>query len=420
MKIRLNIGDTSQLLEMDDENVLGVLHANPVPHGRTGAEEVRYALEHPIGTGRLNEIVQPGETVAIITSDITRPMPTWEVMPVLLEELHACGIQDKDITLIFALGSHRKQTKEEQSKLAGEAVSQKIRCLDSDQDDVVHVGITSRGTPVDLFRPAVEADRLICLGNIEYHYFAGYSGGAKAVMPGISTWQAIQSNHRMMVREEAHAGNLDTNPVRQDIEEAGKMTGIDFILNVVLDEQHRILRAFAGDAVQAHCEGCRYLDQLYQIPIAEKADIVVVSQGGSPKDINLYQTQKALDNAAHAVKDSGTIILVGSCREGYGNPVFEEWLLEAEKPQDLIDHLNREFRLGGHKAAAIALVEQKASIYLVSDMAPAMVRHAFMKPFDSVQSAFDAALAEQGKQAKVLIMPYGGSTLPVLVSDQAE
>ena len=223
MKIQLGIGAGTQTVEVPDRCVQQVLEPNPVPHGLTGEAEVRRALAEPIGTPRLREIVRPGETIAIITSDITRPMPTWTVMPPLLDELYEAGIRPQDITLVFALGSHRPHTAEEMRRLAGERAFQEIRCVDGDPEDCVRLGVTSRGTPVDITRVVAEADRRICLGNIEYHYFAGYSGGAKAIMPGVSTRAAIQANHSMMVQEAACAGNLDTNPLRQDIEEAAAL-----------------------------------------------------------------------------------------------------------------------------------------------------------------------------------------------------
>jgi len=272
--------------------------------------------------------------------------------------------------------------------------------------------VTQRGTPVDIVRCVAEADRRICLGNIEYHYFAGYSGGAKAIMPGVSTRAAIQSNHSRMVEEAACAGKLAGNPVREDIEEAAAMVGVDFIVNVVLDEHKEIIHASAGELTLAHREGCAFLDKLYAVQILERADIVVVSQGGAPKDLNLYQTQKALDNAKHAVKKGGTIVLVGSCKEGLGEKTFEEWLLNAPTAHSLIERINAEFRLGGHKAAAIAMVLENADIYLVSDLEPDFVKSIFLTPYSETQAAFDAAMAKQGPNATVLVMPYGGSTLP--------
>lgn len=414
MKIELGFGDTTQILNVPDENLSEVLVPNDIEHTMNADEAVKNALEHPVASARLRDIVKPGEKIAIITSDITRPMPTYAVMPFLLDELSSAGVSDKDIALVFALGSHRKHSDAEKIKLAGEQTFRRIACVDGDTADCVHLGVTSRGTPVDIVRCVAEADRRICLGNIEYHYFAGYSGGAKAIMPGVSTRDAIQSNHRMMIEKEACAGNLDTNPLRQDIEEAAHMCGIDFILNVVLDEHKKIIYAVAGDSVKAHRQGCRFLDTLYGKRIKQKADIVVVSQGGAPKDLNLYQTQKALDNAKHAVKDGGIIVLVGSCKEGLGEKVFEEWMTGAEKSADLIARIKKEFKLGGHKAAAIALVLEYADIYLVSDMEDAFVKKLFFTPFKTVQDAFNAALEKKGKNASVLVMPYGGSTLPKL------
>lgn len=412
MKIELGYGDGIQTAEIPDRNILKILRANPVSSGEKGGSVVREALKSPIASAPLSEIVRPGEKTVIITSDITRPMPTWDVMPAVLDELYAAGVSPEDITLVFALGSHRAHTEEEKKHLAGERAYREISCIDSDPDDCVHLGVTSAGTPVDITRVVAEADRRICLGNIEYHYFAGYSGGAKAIMPGVSTPAAIQANHSMMVQEKAHAGNIKDNPIRKDLEEAAAMCGVDFIVNVVLNEHKEIIKAVAGDLTEAHREGCRFLDSLYQVEIPEKADIVIVSQGGAPKDLNLYQTQKALDNSKHAVKDGGTVILVGSCREGLGQAVFQEWMTEAAEPADLIRRVKENFRLGGHKAAAIAMVLEKAGIYLVSEMESGFVKSIFMEPYSDLQSAFDDAIAKYGPEAKVIVMPYGGSTLP--------
>ena len=416
MKLTFGFGTGVQEVEVPERNLIGELHANDVPLGLTGEAEVARALQEPIGTPRLRDIVRPGETIAIVTSDITRPMPTARVMPALLDELYAGGVRPEDVTLVFALGSHRRQTDEEHRKLAGERAYSEIKCVDSDPDDCVSYGTTSRGTPVDITRVVAEADRRICLGNIEYHYFAGYSGGAKAIMPGVSTRDAIQANHRHMVEEGAVAGRLEGNPLREDIEASLQFCPVDFIVNVVLDEHKQIVRAVAGDVTLAHREGCRFLDKFYRKEIPELADIVIVSQGGAPKDLNLYQTQKALDNAKHAVKPGGIVVLVGSCREGLGEKTFEEWMTGAQKPEELVERIRRDFKLGGHKAAAIALVLRNADIYLVSEMEDAFVESIFMKPFHTVQEALDAAFAAKGPDARVLVMPYGGSTLPVLTA----
>ena len=415
MVLEFGFGTSTQVVEVPEKNLMGVLHANSVETDLTGEAEVRRALEAPIGSPRLREIVKPGEKIAVVTSDITRPMPTYKVMPALLDELYAGGVHPEDITLVFALGSHRHHTDEERRKLAGERAWAEIKCVDCESGDCVHMGTTKAGTPVDVTRVVAEADRRICLGNIEYHYFAGYSGGAKAIMPGVSTRDAIQSNHSMMVRPEACAGALETNPLRMDIEEAGAICGIDFIVNVVLSEHKEILRAVAGDSVKAHRAGCAFLDTLYLKELPHGADIVLVSQGGAPKDMNLYQTQKALDNARHAVNKGGIIILIGSCKEGLGEKVFEEWMTKSPSPASMIQRIGRDFQLGGHKAAAIAMTLEKAEVWLVSDMEPAFVRSIFLNPQPSVQTALDRAFEKLGPDASVLAMPFGGSTLPRIV-----
>ncbi len=420
MQLTFSIGNRKDGVEVRPESLLGVLEPSEIRQVPQEEDTVRLALAHPIGSPRLPDLVRPGETVAIVTSDITRPMPTWKVMPALLDQLYAAGIRPQDITLVFALGSHRGHTPEEQAHLAGERAYREIRCVDADPQDCVRVGVTSRGTPVDIDRRVAQADRRICLGNIEYHYFAGYSGGGKAMMPGVSTRAAIQANHRFMVQPEACAGRIAGNPVREDIEEAASLVGVDFILNVVLDPHKKILYAAAGNVTAAHRAGCRFLDSLYRCPIPRKADIVMVSQGGAPKDLNLYQTQKALDNARHAVRDGGVIILIGSCQEGLGEKTFEEWMTTAPNPHSLINRIRRDFQLGGHKAAAIALVLEKADIYLVSDLDPDFVRSIFLTPFPTVEEAYAAARAKCGEAASVLAMPYGGSTLPAVQGTEEE
>ena len=413
MKLEFGYGTGVQTVEVPDQNLLAELVSNPMTHARTGEAAVRHALQHPIGSEKLPKLVKPGQKVAIITSDISRPMPTWQVMPAVLDELYAAGVAGEDITLVFALGSHRNHTEAEMRHLAGERAFREVRCMDSTPDDCVHMGVTSRGTDVDITRVVAEADVRICLGNIEFHYFAGYSGGAKAIMPGVSTPRAIQQNHRMMVSPDACAGKLVGNPIREDLEETGAICGIDFIVNVVLDEHKQIVYAVAGDVTEAHRAGCAYLDQMYRKPIPQRADIVLVSQGGAPKDANLYQTQKALDNAKHAVKKGGTVILIGACQEGFGSQVFESWLREAESSHALVERIGREFCLGGHKAAAIGMVLEDARIDFVSEMDEETVKSIFLVPQPDAQTAFDQAMARYGEDATVIAMPFGGATLPI-------
>jgi len=411
MQIEVGFGKSTVSLDIPQNHPTQVLVPNEVALDLTGVAEVKRALANPIDSPSIGEIVQAGETVAIVTSDITRPLPSKYLLPSLLEELYAAGIRREDVFIAFGLGSHRRHTEAEMRYLVGDEVFESVRCIDLDTDDCVPVGHTKFGTRVDVFRPVVEADRRICLGNIEFHYFAGYSGGAKAIMPGVCTHDAIQENHSMMVQAAAKAGAIDDNPVRQDIDDVLNLISVDFILNVVLDEKKQIVNAVAGHPITAHRAGCAFLDTLYKCEIDKRADLVIVSPGGYPKDINMYQAQKALDNAKHAVREGGIVLWIASAKEGLGEPCFERWMTQY-KPEFMVEEIGRNFELGGHKAAAIAMVLQMARIFFVSDLDADFVRSVNLEPYADAQTALDAALAILGRDASVIVMPYGGSTLP--------
>lgn len=223
--------------------------------GAPEEEIIERALDSPIGTERLEKMASGKKDVVIITSDITRPMPSWRVLPHVLKRLEKAGVSRSHITVVFAMGTHRRHTSEEMRHLAGDEVYNTCRCMDSSECSFIHMGETKAGTPVDIADKVAHADLRICLGNIEYHFFAGYSGGAKAIMPGVSTMQAIRKNHSRMIHPMAKAGTLEGNPVREDLEEAAGICGVDFLLNVVLDEHKNVIHAVAGELKEAHRQG---------------------------------------------------------------------------------------------------------------------------------------------------------------------
>ncbi|UCC77287.1 MAG: nickel-dependent lactate racemase [Anaerolineales bacterium] len=373
------------------------------------------ALEKPYGVARLSRLVHSGQKVAIIVSAITRPCPTSSLLPLLLSELAQAGVDERDIRIVFALGSHRCLKPKEQERLVGPAVLGRFCCGDTSGEPFVQVGHTRRGTPVQVFRPVAEADWRVYVGNIEYHYFAGYTGGAKALLPGVTSVETITANHSWMVHDSAVAGRIEGNPVREDIEEGASFVGPSFLLNVVLDGHYRVVEAVAGDAKLAHREGCRKVDELYRAPIADRADIVLASAGGWPKDINLYQAHKALENAARAVRDDGTIILLAECREGIGHPRFAEWLTCGDAPAELLRRIKERFVLGGHKAAAIAkILRRGVRVFLVSSLDAQTVQAMGFVACSSAQEALALAHAEMGRAATVAVMPHAGSTLPAV------
>ena len=412
-QIELPFGDSQLQVAVPSERLLGIVLPRTEQCG-DGAELalVRDALARPVGAPALRTLVRPGQQVAIVVSDMTRPCPTDRLLPPVLEELAAAGVPDADVIVVVALGLHRAQTEAELAALVGSAVYDRVRVVNHDPQDVVRLGVTSRGTPVELFRPLVEADVRICLGNLEFHYFAGFSGGAKAILPGCASPSAVAANHGLMARPGAETGRLEDNPVREDLEEGVAMLGIDFILNAIVDDRHRIVAAFAGHVREAHRKGCERVAERGAVPIAQCADIVLVSAGGYPLDVNMYQAQKALDNAVHAVREGGVIVWVAECREGLGSATFASWLQEADSADGILARIEREFVLGGHKAAAIASVLKKARVHLVSSLPVEDIGRIGLVPFDDLGQAMAAAHEVVGHEARIWALPYGDSVLP--------
>jgi nickel-dependent lactate racemase len=273
------------------------------------------------------------------------------------------------------------------------------------------LGQTTRGTPVEILEEVASSDLIVATGNIEYHYYAGYSGGAKALLPGVSSERSVIKNHELMRDQRAASGRLDS-PVRQDMEEAAQIAGLDFILNVVLNSKHEIVRAVAGDFVQAHWAGASVVDSMYRCAV-EPAEIVVTCAGGRPKDLNLFQAQKALDNAKNAAVPGGTIILVAECSEGLGHPVFERWACEAQSAEDCWQRFGREYEFGGHKAAFLARESLRHQLILVSSLSQEEAKMCFFQPAKTLDEALAMAQARQGKNAKIIVMPHGNLTLAV-------
>jgi len=421
MEIVLNYGKGAQTAGIPDTSPVELVLPRRLAKAPTPEEEtamLRRALLEPVESLPLSQLAKGKKPVAIVISDVTRPCPSYRILPLVLEELERAGVADENIIIVTALGSHRRHTPDERRALTGEQVFRRYQVTDSGEEGYLLLGSTPAQTPVEVDARVARAELRVCIGNIEYHYFAGYSGGIKAILPGVCSRRTIQANHRHMTEPGAQAGQLAGNPVREDIESAAPLCPADFILNVALDEKKRVIFAAAGNAVAAHRRGCRFLDSVYGSPIQRQGDIVVVSPGGHPKDINLYQAQKALDNAKSAVRPGGVLILAAECPEGLGEAVFERWMLELPDPSDRIQRIREDFQLGGHKAAAIALAQQRAEIFLVSSLEPGLVERMRMRPFSNLQAALDAAQRKMGKDAAVTLLPYGGATLPLLAKQE--
>ena len=259
-----------------------------------------------------------------------------------------------------------------------------------------------------------DIDFIITTGVIVPHYFAGFSGGRKSILPGICGRKTIEANHAQMVHHNVRAGNLKDNPVHEEMQEAAEKVGVDFNINVVTDENHQIVEIVAGELYKSWLKGVKVCKKIYLCPIKEKAEVVIASAGGYPKDINVYQAQKALDNAYQAVKPGGIIILLAECSEGYGEATFEKWIEEANSPDDIIKRLKKKFVLGGHKAYGIARIIKEVEVILISSLPPEKVRKLFFIPMENISQALNYVKDKYGEDFQAYILPSGNTVLSQL------
>jgi nickel-dependent lactate racemase len=400
--------DVLQVLEVADAPPLGMTAGDLAPL-------VRRALREPIDSRPLREVVSSGETVTVVVNDQTRLARTELFLPEIFDELNLAGVPDSDVTCLFALGAHRPLRAQEMRELIGDEAFGRVKTANHDCRDaagLVRVGRTSRGNEVLVNRLLVEADRVILTGSIVYHFFAGFGGGRKAAVPGCAGLTTIQFNHSMMLDPAAVIGRLDGNPVHEDLLEAAGFVEPDFLFNVVLNERREIAGIFAGDMVAAHRRGCEFVDSIYRVPVARQADLVIASCGGWPKDINVYQAQKTMDNAVLAARRGGVVVLLAECPEGAGNDTYLQWMRRYRTPEAIASATRDGFELGGHKAYAVTRLLGHAEIILVSAMQPDEVRELLLTPAASLDQALGLARARLGPSPSVIVMPDGGLTLP--------
>ncbi len=399
--VKLGFGQGFLKLMLDEgAEVVAEQELSAAPDG-----EIERSLDEPLGK-RLEELAGC-RSASILASDITRPAPSHILLPPLIRRLKELGIMD--IRVVFGLGTHRRMTEDEVRRLLQGCI--KVPHMQHDTGRCVHLGETVRGTPVEINETVASSDLIIATGNIEYHYYAGYSGGAKAVLPGVSSENSVIRNHELMRDPRSATGRLDS-PVRLDMEDAAAVAGLDFILNAVLNGRNEIVQAVAGDYIRAHRSGAATVDRMYRRRV-EPADIVVTCAGGRPKDLNLFQAQKALDNAKNAALPGGSIILVAECCEGLGHPVFERWSREACSAEQCWERFGREYEFGGHKAAFLARESLEHHLILVSSLPNEMAEMCFFAAARTLPEALEMARARQGRDARMLVMPHGNLTLAV-------
>ncbi len=421
-KYSLKYGRSTIAVDVPFGRLLGVLEARTTEPLTDPAAAVAEALENPIDSPPLSEVIHPSDRVLIIVPDITRPAGASTYMPVLLDRLNGLGVPDGRISVLFALGHHRKQTHAEQVGILGAEAAARVEFFDHDAYDkssMTFLGTTRLGTPVWVNRRVVEADKVIVTGSITLHYFAGFGGGRKCIVPGVAALETCQATHLHVFTKEgtgkhplARTGILEGNPVHEDILEGVEMVRPHFLLNTIVDAQQRLLRVVAGDYIKSHREGSRLVMQMSSVPIAQRADLVITSCGGFPKDINFIQTHKTLDYAINAVREGGTLILFAECVDGFGHHEFFHWF-RYQDLQVFEQALRANYEIYGQTAFSTLEKAKRVRVILVSSLSDADVRAMAIEPAHSAEEAMHKAGDMLGTDATYYVIPSGSTVFPM-------
>jgi nickel-dependent lactate racemase len=389
-------------------------------------EAIRRALEKPLGRRRLADFTSV-RSVAIAINDKTRPVPHDLLLPPLLRQLEDTGLTPEAITLLIATGAHPPMRPEEFGKVLPAAILSRYPVISHDAGDregLVHLGQTGRGTPVWINRRFVQADLRIVVGNIEPHQFMGFSGGVKSAAIGLAGSDTIRHNHAMMTEPGARLGSYEDNPPRQDVEEIGRRIGVHFALDVVLNEAKEMVAVLAGEPEAVMRQGIPLVRKLCQVDVGQPFDLMIASPGGHPKDISLYQAQKALAHASLVTREGGAVILAAACPEGTGSRGYEDWMHGVTSYTEVFGRFQREgFCIGPHKAFLVARDANRVRVFLVSELAHDLVRRLLLTPAGGLEEALAlglGVLTAGGRMSRetlrVGVMPWANATIPALVN----
>ena len=383
-------------------------------------QAVLNALRNPMGVPALKDLVRPGLTAAIVHTDITRATPNKLILPILLQELEQAGLQRSDITLINALGTHRKQTDMELRNMIGDWVFENFRSVQHDAWDdanLVSFGTTSRGNPVRINRTYAEADLKILTGFIEPHFFAGFSGGPKGVLPSIAGFESVLSNHgrELIAHPNATWGVTAGNPIWDEMREMALRTNPSFLLNVTMNDAHQLTGVFAGEMIGAHAAGSRFVASYAQVEVDEPYDVVITSNSGYPLDQNLYQTVKGMSAAARVVRQGGAIVMCAACNDGLPrHGKYAELLAEGGSPLGVLDMIGKPgFQSHDQWQVQIqAQIQAKADVYVHSNgLSADEIHQALLTPLH-LPEGLPALLERYGP--RLCLMPNGPQTIPTL------
>ncbi|MCX8022571.1 MAG: nickel-dependent lactate racemase [Syntrophorhabdaceae bacterium] len=378
-------------------------------------ETLLNSLENPIQEERFSEWVRPFKEILIVVPDVTRYAAMERILPILKDQY----LKDHTVKIIFAMGNHRKHTEEEQRNIVSERIFKEIPCVDHDCFDekvLAPFGKTRSGLDVVLNKMLLEADAAIVTGSINFHYLAGFGGGRKSIFPGIAGYETIIGIHREVFNKEkpgkhekARSGVLHGNPMHEEIMEGISLIKTPmFLINTVLDDKKNIVNIFSGHIRYAHEEGCEWYKRYFQVKVDERADVVVVSVGGFPKDINFIQSHKAIEHAMGAIKDGGSMVVVGECKDGLGSGEFLKWF-DYGSSFEMEPHVRKSDKVYSQTAYATRLKAERCRIYFVSELEDETVKKMGLIPKKDVMDAIYEV--DDGSEKLCYIIPNGSSTL---------
>jgi nickel-dependent lactate racemase len=411
VEIWLPYGKTEAPVKIPDESLMGVIDAEEMTMTEKASDEIVRAIDNPIGSERLEKIVEPGDKVTIIADDVF--FPNELVLSILIGKLTTLGIKESEITVI--LGS-TIQCLEPNRKFALKEMIKGVNIIESnmDGDSFIYVGDTSRGTRILLNKVFAEADVRILTGRISFHPFAGYTGGRDGILP-VCGAETIRRSGALILNSESKARKLDENPLHLELEEAAKLAKVNFIVNGILNSKGEIMRMFAGDLDQSFMGGVKFMDEKFCLPAEKAADIVIFSSGGYPWDTTLYLSCGGLSSALSVIKDGGVIIWVAESIEGYGNGVFCDWMTRFKTTDEACVEIKRKFMLGGDMAYILMKALERAKIILVSVLPDYYATGIFrLKTARTVNTALNLAFKTLDKKAKVLVIPHGNTIFPII------
>ena len=415
-------GNTTVTLPIEENQVIGVIEGNETPVLDDIEGELYKVLDNPIESAPLSEVASKASSIAIIVSDMTRFWMRQDIIvPLLVRYLvEKCGRKYEDLEIIIATGTHVGGSEEELRTLVTSDIYDKVKTVNHDcrTDDLVYLGTTSYGTPVKVNKDAADADLVICLGAATYHVMAGFGGGRKSILPGISSLETIKHNHayslapdKFITNPEIGNGVLDGNPLNEDMLEAAAMMKNLFMVTLVTDTEFRLSSIFAGHWRKSWEAACEEVRRIYRVPVKEKADVVITSCGGFPKDESLYQGTKAVDNVISALKDGGTLVLLLEGRNGGGSPDYFDWI----KP--LVNgtfekELRENFTVGGYIFFLNCEQAARFNILMYSSIPAETVAPMGIKSYDNLDKLMEDAHLE-GKS--IYVIPTGSTVLPDVI-----